>query len=107
MHVCLFSWVLVWDYHVIVLLALPDSPPLIYDLDSTLPFPTPGPLFTADVLRDPSRYRLPEIPRRFRVVSYPHFRARFASDRRHMKQYLHPDHDPTTRTRAGMDLDMM
>ena len=62
-----------WDYHVIVLIE-----DWVYDIDSTLPFPTP--------LKDYMRLSFsPSCDYYFRVVSIVDFFGLFSSDRRHMQ----------------------
>jgi hypothetical protein len=76
------SWPILWDYHVILLVADPWE---VWDLDTTLDFPVPAQLY----LRKSFRTDLPEeyLPR-FRAVEAGAFLATFASDRSHM---LFPD----------------
>jgi hypothetical protein len=73
------SWPILWDYHVILLVAEPWE---VWDLDTTLDFPVPAQLY----LRRSFRADLPEeyLPR-FRVVEAGAFLATFASDRSHMR----------------------
>ena len=65
----------VWDYHVLLL-----TRALVLDLDSTLPFPTP----TAQYLAASFERLPPALAPRFRLLSLGDYRARLASDRRHM-----------------------
>ena len=72
----------VWDYHVVLLDGCADSAVLVYDLDSTLPYPTA----LADYLAASFPRNAPTRLRpRFRLVEGCTFLSRFASDRRHMK----------------------
>ncbi|XP_018476108.1 protein N-terminal glutamine amidohydrolase [Raphanus sativus] len=79
--------IVLWDYHVICVQRKKesDSEPLVWDLDSTLPFPSPLPSYVADTIQ-PSFQLFPEYQRFFRVVHAPLFFKHFASDRRHMKE---------------------
>ncbi|XP_057427375.1 protein N-terminal glutamine amidohydrolase [Lotus japonicus] len=77
--------VILWDYHVICIQAIQgDSPPLVWDLDSTLPFPSPLASYVSETIR-PSFQLFSEYNRLFRIVHAPMFLRCFASDRRHMK----------------------
>ncbi|GAV75204.1 Nt_Gln_amidase domain-containing protein [Cephalotus follicularis] len=77
--------VILWDYHVICIQRKKgDSPHLVWDLDSSLPFPSPLPLYVSETIR-PSFQLFSEFKRCFRVVHAPQFLRHFASDRRHMK----------------------
>nr|KYP73638.1 hypothetical protein KK1_006285 [Cajanus cajan] len=59
-------------------------PPLVWDLDSSLPFPSPLPSYVSETIR-PSFQLFSDYNRLFRVVHAPIFLRCFASDRRHMK----------------------
>lgn len=77
--------VILWDYHVICIqIKQGDVPPLVWDLDSTLPFPSPLPSYVSETIR-PSFQLFSDYNRLFRVVHAPIFLRSFASDRRHMK----------------------
>ncbi|XP_014512759.2 protein N-terminal glutamine amidohydrolase [Vigna radiata var. radiata] len=77
--------VILWDYHVICIqIKQGNVPPLVWDLDSTLPFPSPLPLYVSETIR-PSFQLFSDYNRLFRVVHAPLFLRSFASDRRHMK----------------------
>ncbi|PHT54466.1 Protein N-terminal glutamine amidohydrolase [Capsicum baccatum] len=78
--------VILWDYHVICLQKKRDekSSSLVWDLDSSLPFPSPLGTYVAESIR-PSIQIFSEFKRFFRVVHAPIFLRHFASDRRHMK----------------------
>ncbi|PHT80687.1 Protein N-terminal glutamine amidohydrolase [Capsicum annuum] len=78
--------VILWDYHVICLQNKRDekSSSLVWDLDSSLPFPSPLGTYVAESIR-PSIQIFSEFKRFFRVVHAPIFLRHFASDRRHMK----------------------
>lgn len=75
-----------WDYHVICIQRKSgsDLPPLVWDLDSSLPFPSPLATYVSETIR-PSFSLFSEYQRFFRVVHAPMFLRSFASDRRHMK----------------------
>ncbi|CAL5422812.1 unnamed protein product [Camellia sinensis] len=72
--------VILWDYHAICI----QSSPLVWDLDSSLPFPSPLASYVSETIR-PSFQLFSEFQRFFRVVHAPIFLRSFASDRRHMK----------------------
>ncbi|XP_015898157.1 protein N-terminal glutamine amidohydrolase isoform X3 [Ziziphus jujuba] len=79
--------VILWDYHVICIQKKNggDSPHLVWDLDSSLPFPSPLDLYISETIR-PSFQLFSEYQSRFfRIVHAPVFLQTFASDRRHMK----------------------
>ncbi|KAL9411795.1 hypothetical protein AB3S75_045407 [Citrus x aurantiifolia] len=84
------SWradgVVLWDYHVICVQRKKggDSPCLVWDLDSSLPFPTPLAPYVSETIQ-PSFQLFSEYQRFFRIVHAPVFLRCFASDRRHMK----------------------
>ena len=76
--------VVVWDYHVI-LVYIGDDSTLIYDLDTTLPFPAPFNEYCEATFG--SDDGLKECyHRKLRVVPAEKYLATFASDRRHMKK---------------------
>ncbi|CAL5351940.1 unnamed protein product [Camellia sinensis] len=98
--------VVLWDFHVICIQRKKgDSSPLVWDLDSSLPFPSPLASYVSETIR-PSFQLFSEFQnifktqlrkytsswekllcdlRFFRVVHAPIFLRSFASDRRHMK----------------------
>ncbi|KAL9409209.1 hypothetical protein AB3S75_047572 [Citrus x aurantiifolia] len=78
--------VVLWDYHVICVQRKKggDSPCLVWDLDSSLPFPTPLAPYVSETIQ-PSFQLFSEYQRFFRIVHAPVFLRCFASDRRHMK----------------------
>ncbi|XP_013647898.1 protein N-terminal glutamine amidohydrolase [Brassica napus] len=78
--------IVLWDYHVICVQRKKesDSEPLVWDLDSTLPFPSPLASYVTETIQ-PSFQLFAEYKRFFRVVHAPLFFKHFASDRRHMK----------------------
>ncbi|KAH7557217.1 hypothetical protein JRO89_XS11G0076400 [Xanthoceras sorbifolium] len=61
-----------------------DSSCLVWDLDSSLPFPSPLASYVSETIR-PSFPVFSEFQRFFRMVHAPIFLRFFASDRRHMK----------------------
>lgn len=77
--------VILWDYHVICIqINQGGGLPLVWDLDSTLPFPSPLPSYVSETIR-PSFQLFSDYNRLFRIVHAPIFLRCFASDRRHMK----------------------
>lgn len=77
----------VWDYHV-VLLARAGAPGegwLVWDLDTTLPFPSPFDAY-ADAAFRPGEPLIDRYRQRFRVVPAHDYARVFASDRRHMRR---------------------
>nr|GMC79377.1 protein N-terminal glutamine amidohydrolase [Ipomoea batatas] len=78
--------VVLWDYHVICIQKKKDgnSSHLVWDLDSSLPFPSPLSSYIAETIR-PSFPLFTEFKRSCRVVHGPIFLRSFASDRSHMK----------------------
>ncbi|XP_052175014.1 protein N-terminal glutamine amidohydrolase [Diospyros lotus] len=77
--------VTLWDYHVIcVQRKRGQSSALVWDLDSSLPFPCPLASYVSETIR-PSFHLFSEFQRFFRAVHAPIFLRSFASDRRHMK----------------------
>ncbi|CAL9236517.1 unnamed protein product [Arabidopsis halleri] len=79
--------VVLWDYHVICVQRkkVSDSEPLVWDLDSTLPFPSPLASYVTETIQ-PSFQLFADYQRFFRIVHAPLFFKHFASDRRHMKE---------------------
>ncbi|KAL5708308.1 protein N-terminal glutamine amidohydrolase [Ranunculus cassubicifolius] len=76
----------IWDYHVICIQRMKEDqvPFQVWDLDSTLPFPSSLAQYVSKAIR-PSFQVYPEYQRFFRVVHAPIFLRNFASDRSHMK----------------------
>lgn len=76
----------IWDYHVICIQRTGEGQDIfqVWDLDSTLPFPSPLSQYITEAIQ-PSFQVYPEYQRFFRVVHGPLFFRNFASDRRHMK----------------------
>ncbi|EEF32754.1 protein N-terminal glutamine amidohydrolase [Ricinus communis] len=75
--------VILWDYHVICIQRKRDGH-LVWDLDSSLPFPSPLALYVSESIR-PDFKLFSDYQRFFRVVHAPLFLRYFASDRRHMR----------------------
>ncbi|WCJ33469.1 Protein N-terminal glutamine amidohydrolase [Euphorbia peplus] len=75
--------IVLWDYHVICI-QRKRGQHLVWDLDSTLPFPCPLELYMPETIR-PSFQLFADYQRLFRIVHAPIFLRFFASDRRHMK----------------------
>ncbi|KAF5750220.1 protein N-terminal glutamine amidohydrolase-like [Tripterygium wilfordii] len=78
--------IVLWDYHVICVQRKKghETPHLVWDLDSSLPFPSPLTSYVSEAIR-PSFQLFSEYERFFRIVHAPVFLRCFASDRRHMK----------------------
>ncbi|GLT74472.1 hypothetical protein SLA2020_462670 [Shorea laevis] len=77
--------IILWDYHVICIQRKRDGDShLVWDLDSSLPFPSPLATYVSETIR-PSFQLFSEYQRFFRVVHAPIFLRHFASDRRHMR----------------------
>ncbi|XXG83539.1 hypothetical protein AAC387_Pa10g1272 [Persea americana] len=75
----------VWDYHVICIQRKVEGSVLqVWDLDSSLPFPSPLNQYVAQAIR-PSFPLNSNFVRLFRVVHVPILLHCFASDRQHMK----------------------
>lgn len=74
---------IIWDYHVVVLVEQPEGP-VVYDLDSVLPFPCPLAQYLAESFRpDPSETAVFEPW--FRVVPAQLYLDELWSDRSHMR----------------------
>lgn len=82
-----------WDYHVIgVMKGDRQSQPVVYDIDSTLPFPCSLEQYVREALVKPMpngqtyaqlcAYGLAHM---FRVVHHPELLRKFSTDRRHMR----------------------
>ncbi|XP_057249137.1 protein N-terminal glutamine amidohydrolase isoform X1 [Beta vulgaris subsp. vulgaris] len=77
--------VILWDYHVICVQRKEDEKSAqVWDLDSTLPFPSPLASYVSETFR-PSFPLFSEYRRFYRIIHAPMFLRCFASDRRHMK----------------------
>ena len=76
-----------WDYHVVVVQAAAGQEAFVWDLDSTLPFPTALARYAREALQPAASSVLPlELQPRFRVVPGALFARHFASDRSHMRR---------------------
>jgi hypothetical protein len=73
----------VWDYHVVLLARGGDAPWMIYDLDSTLPFPVGVDAYLAGTFPFASP---PDLAPMFRIVERAELIRTFASDRSHMRE---------------------
>jgi hypothetical protein len=80
----------VWDYHVV---AVTLEPPLVWDLDTTLPVPCPLDEYVACSFRSDG-LASPELAPRFRLVPEDELLLGFASDRRHMRDELDRYREP-------------
>ena len=72
----------IWDYHVILLI-LDDSNSLIYDLDSTLPFPCPLESYISETFH-PEHNLKEKFQQMLRLIPAEKYLSTFASDRSHM-----------------------
>ncbi|XP_062343344.1 protein N-terminal glutamine amidohydrolase [Osmerus eperlanus] len=73
----------VWDYHVILVHHSQRSS-YVYDLDSTLPFPCPLPLYSQHAFQSDLGLK-PAFWRKLRVVPAEAYLRNLASDRSHMR----------------------
>eukprot|EP00960_Hanusia_phi_P019692 581338-Hanusia_phi.AAC.9 len=73
----------VWDYHVVCAVKHMGSDTVIYDLDTTLPFPSPAHTYIKKAFRPHARIRSSFRPL-FRVVEAQEYLECFSSDRSHM-----------------------
>ncbi|KAB5551792.1 hypothetical protein DKX38_009103 [Salix brachista] len=77
--------IILWDYHAICIQRKREGGShLVWDLDSSLPFPSPLASYVSETIR-PSFQLFSEYRRSFRIMHAPIFLRFFASDRRHMK----------------------
>ncbi|CAO1371188.1 unnamed protein product [Diamesa serratosioi] len=75
----------VWDYHVFFMHNPSPNRCLVFDLDTTLPFPTYFHKYVTETFR--TDYAVSEEHHRFfRVIPAEEFLAQFSSDRRHMRR---------------------
>lgn len=72
-----------WDYHVVAL-AVTDNTALVYDLDTTLPFPCTLDQYHRESLRASPLALTRQCQRLYRVVPALSYLTEFASDRSHM-----------------------
>ncbi|XP_033624435.1 protein N-terminal glutamine amidohydrolase-like isoform X2 [Asterias rubens] len=75
----------VWDYHVICLHCPSGCEPVIYDLDTLLPFPYPLMKYLQRAIQSDDKLRQ-KYHRMFRVIPAELFLKTFASNRTHMKK---------------------
>ena len=76
----------IWDYHVIVVAHDRIGAAQVWDLDSTLGFPLPLAAYASQTFPSGVAKRLaPRFAPRFRIIAVADYRARFGSDRRHMR----------------------
>ncbi len=75
----------VWDYHVFLVVTSTPSEHQVFDLDSRLSFPAPFADYAKETLRYDDDSLLPEFRRRFRLVPAVEYLDRFSSDRSHMR----------------------
>ncbi|KAG8100941.1 hypothetical protein GUJ93_ZPchr0164g26838 [Zizania palustris] len=79
----------IWDYHVICIQSRRNKGEvldLVWDLDSSLPFPCSFNQYVSDAIR-PLSFGESIYRRLFRVIHAPIFLRSFASDRSHMKDH--------------------
>ncbi|KAI3438634.1 hypothetical protein D9Q98_001056 [Chlorella vulgaris] len=77
----------IWDYHVLLVLQSPSQPAqpaLVFDLDTTLPFPCTLGEYQQQALLGGNDL-LPRFQRFYRIVPAPLLLQHFASDRSHMR----------------------
>lgn len=75
----------IWDYHVLAVGLSPMGGAVIFDLDSSLPFPCPVGLWIEQALLPQSEAcQIERLRRRWRCVEAGSFLSHFASDRSHM-----------------------
>ncbi|ESO91546.1 hypothetical protein LOTGIDRAFT_122098 [Lottia gigantea] len=72
----------IWDYHVIFIYK-GDPEPVIYDLDTTLPFPCSISEYIDSAITNEDRFNN-DFKRLFRVIKAREYLETFASDRSHM-----------------------
>lgn len=78
-----------WDYHVIAIITSnsnsSSSHPVVYDIDSILPFPSPLSQYIEQSFNIPAHN--PSHSPQFRVIHYSELKNSFSSDRRHMLKH--------------------
>ncbi|CAI2162745.1 12539_t:CDS:2 [Funneliformis geosporum] len=73
--------IVIWDYHVILLVKEKSNPTKVYDLDTTLSFPCDFSIYVQEsfkILDDPQYHR------KYRIIPAEKYLKVFASDRSHM-----------------------
>lgn len=99
---------LFWDYHVL-LIAAHNARWMVWDLDTTLPFPSALSDYTTQTFGAPGLLR-PEFAPVFRVVTPTQLKDNFSSDRSHMRapdgawQQQPPTWAPIFTAARGMNL---
>ena len=73
-----------WDYHVILVVKDDSSHSLVYDLDTILPFPVSFKTYCDSTFGDESSI-MEKFRRKFRVVPGADYLSGLSSDRRHMR----------------------
>ena len=73
-----------WDYHVILIVKEDSSDSLVYDLDTRLPFPVSFQTYCEKTFGDESNI-IEKFRRKFRVVPGADYLSGLSSDRRHMR----------------------
>lgn len=97
------DYLVVWDYHVVLIYKSCDEEYWVYDQDSVLSFPCPFPQYWRLGIRADAGLR-PDFHRHFRLIPAAVFLTTFASDRSHMRSpvdgsWLRPPPDyPCIRT---------
>uniref|UniRef100_A0A1B0ES12 Protein N-terminal glutamine amidohydrolase n=1 Tax=Glossina morsitans morsitans TaxID=37546 RepID=A0A1B0ES12_GLOMM len=74
--------VVIWDYHVFFMHNPSPNRCLVFDLDTTLPFPTYFHKYVTETFRSDLALR----PEHHRVISAETYLMEFSSDRRHMRR---------------------
>lgn len=84
----------IWDYHVLAVGCKPTGDIVVFDQDSTLPFPCSVDVWIDKALQPHSAgCRSEQLRRRWRCVEATAFLAHFASDRSHMVKQVDVDGD--------------
>jgi len=79
--------VVMWDYHVILLRSMDAACTscLVYDLDTTLPFPCPFSEYFPRAIRPDNNFKR-AFQRKFRLTPASEYLVHFSSDRSHMRK---------------------
>ncbi len=75
-----------WDYHVILMVSKAEQH-LIYDFDSSLPFPTEARHYLTNTFQKVSEMKIEEHPL-FKIIEGQDYVQQFHSDRSHMKSEI-------------------
>lgn len=100
----------IWDYHVIFIYSPPNGDTIVYDLDTTLPFPCDFKTYFLQGIRSNQSLQ-PKFYRFFRVIPAASFLQTFASDRSHMLnddgKYMEtpPDYPPIKTQDSNHNID--